>query len=120
MSITLINAGQVITRYPDFKTISSDIIEFAIQEAAMFTNSSVWLASLEKARMAQLFIVAHKLTSEWLQTAEIASAAAGLASGQSGGASSGGYGASDFESTHYGRQYLALKKTLLSTPIFVT
>lgn len=117
--MALVTVSEVITRFPDFKVVSSDIIQSAIEESSTLTSNTAWLTNPEKARQAQLFITAHKLASEWYETAEIASSAAGIASGQSSGRSGGGYGANDFESTYYGRQYLVLKRSLISTPLML-
>jgi hypothetical protein len=88
-------------------------IQEAINDALSDCASSRWGDELD--RGVRLLAV-HFLIANWQEEAAVVSSSIPLA----GGSASGGFGggASDLESTTYGRQWIRLRKRIVGYPIF--
>lgn len=107
--MTVVSTDEFLDNYPLFyKTrVDEEIIEGYLETAECYCSSK-W--NKKRARGIKL-LTAHWLTMEMQQTAVTAGIGTTIAAGNSPRVSGS---EDDFTLTTYGRQYLALKKTILS------
>ena len=110
----MVDATFFLAIYPQFQTVDLHVIQYQLNFAEN-NYCSGWVEP--KKTDAVMLIAAHNLSMNWFQQAEIASSASGIASGSGGSSPSGS--SNDWELTTYGRQYLALQKTIFIAPISV-
>jgi hypothetical protein len=93
-------------KYLAFNLSEAELLRL-IELASLFV-SDCW--SEKKYQNAIALLVAHGIEANWLQEIEISGKAASVAAGSAAGSAQ--EIDNDFATTHYGRMYLELKKTI--------
>lgn len=110
----MVEATQFLTIYPQFSGVPLGAIQYQLDYAA---NNYCPSWEEPKKTDATMLITAHNLSMGWLQQAEIASSAAGIASGSGSRSPSGSD--NDWSLTTYGRQFLLLRDTIYTPPLLI-
>lgn len=108
----MVDATFFLSLYPQFSGVELHLIQYQLDFAAN-NYCPNWEESKKTA--GTMFIAAHNLSMSWLQQADIASSAAGIASGS--GSKSPSPSENDWNLTTYGRQYIALRDTIYIPPL---
>lgn len=110
----MIDATYFLSLYPQFSGIELHLIQYQLNFA-----SNNYCPGWEEPKKTDgtMLITAHNLSMGWLQQADIASSAAGIASGSGSKSPSGSE--NDWSLTTYGRQYIALRDTIYSPPLLI-
>ena len=110
----MISATQFLALYPQFSSVELHLIQYQLDFAAN-NYCSGWTEP--KKTDGAMLIAAHNLSMSWFQQADVASSAAGIASGSGSKSPSGTE--NDWSLTTYGRQYIALRDTIYVPPLIV-
>lgn len=107
-----------LTRYPNFSVVDAHIIQNTLDMSSeVFCAGTPWLEQPVKRELGVYLCSAHVLTMDWLQTSEVVGAASSLASGSPGRSPTATE--NDFQLTTYGRQYLAIKASLIAIGVLM-
>ncbi|HEY9662267.1 MAG TPA: DUF4054 domain-containing protein [Allocoleopsis sp.] len=105
-------ASEIVERWPNFLALGEPAIDSAIARATALCPEVVWG---ELQHEGVLLLTAHLLLLDVMQSAEIAAASTGIASGQTASFSGTGSAEEDYMRTTYGRQWLNYKRSLIAT-----
>ena len=103
-----VTALEFLALYDEFEVLGIDKVQAVIDYAERnYCSAKSWGG---KQRDGIMLVAAHALTMQVMQTSEMIGSTVSVARGQGG--RSGSPADNDFQLTTYGRQYLALRKTL--------
>lgn len=110
----MVDATYFLSLYPQFSGVGLHAIQYQLNYAE---NNYCPDWNEPKKTDGTMLITAHNISMGWLQQADIASSAAGIASGSGSKSPSGSD--NDWSLTTYGRQYLLLRDTIYVPPLLV-